>query len=44
MINTLRTDSVEASWRSFFQGFDFGQESYNGQDAVTHIANVASGQ
>jgi 2-oxoglutarate dehydrogenase E1 component len=28
---------------SFFQGFDFGQASYNGQDPVTHIANVASG-
>ena len=21
-------DSVEASWRSFFQGFDFAQEGY----------------
>ena len=40
---TENPDSVEASWRSFFQGFDFGQESYNGQDVVTHIANVASG-
>ena len=40
---TENPDSVEASWRSFFQGFDFGQESYNGQDAVAHIANVASG-
>jgi 2-oxoglutarate dehydrogenase E1 component len=40
---TENPDSVEASWRSFFQGFDFGQESYNGQDPVTHIANVASG-
>jgi 2-oxoglutarate dehydrogenase E1 component len=27
----------------FLQGFDFGQASYNGQDPVTHIANVASG-
>jgi 2-oxoglutarate dehydrogenase E1 component len=40
---TENPDSVEASWRSFFQGFDFGQASYNGQDPVTHIANVASG-
>ncbi|MBC5840721.1 2-oxoglutarate dehydrogenase E1 component [Flavobacterium sp. F-380] len=40
---TENPDSVEASWRSFFQGFDFGQESYGGQDAVSHIANVASG-
>jgi 2-oxoglutarate dehydrogenase E1 component len=40
---TENPDSVEASWRSFFQAFDFGQASYNGQDPVTHIANVASG-
>jgi hypothetical protein len=28
--------------RSFFQGFDL-DKSLTGQDAVTHIANVASG-
>jgi 2-oxoglutarate dehydrogenase E1 component len=26
----------------FLSSFDFGQASYNGQDPVTHIANVAS--
>jgi 2-oxoglutarate dehydrogenase E1 component len=35
-------DSVEPSWRSFFQGFDFGMESYNGENPVTQIANVPS--
>nr|WP_315166039.1 2-oxoglutarate dehydrogenase E1 component [uncultured Flavobacterium sp.] len=36
-------DSVEPSWRSFFQGFDFGMATYNDENPVTYIANVASG-
>ncbi len=36
-------DSVEPSWRAFFQGFDFGTASYNDQDPGEYIANVASG-
>tara|TARA_R110000868_G_scaffold147118_3_gene368306 strand:- start:125 stop:2899 length:2775 start_codon:yes stop_codon:yes gene_type:complete len=36
-------DSVEPSWRSFFQGFDFGMETYNGENPVQHIINEASG-
>ena len=36
-------DSVEASWRSFFQGFDFGMTTYNEENPVAYIANVASG-
>ena len=30
-------DSVEPSWRSFFQGFDFGMETFNGQAPVQYI-------
>ncbi|HOZ75183.1 MAG TPA: 2-oxoglutarate dehydrogenase E1 component [Flavobacterium sp.] len=42
-------DSIEPSWRSFFQGFDFGMATYNEEQAVaqmTHIAtdNLQSGQ
>ena len=36
-------DSVEPSWRSFFQGFDFGMETYNGENPVQHIINETSG-
>ncbi|PWA05592.1 2-oxoglutarate dehydrogenase E1 component [Flavobacterium psychrotolerans] len=36
-------DSVEPSWRSFFQGFDFGMTTYNDENPVNYIANVASG-
>ena len=35
-------DSVEPSWRSFFQGFDFGMETYNGENPVSQIANMPS--
>lgn len=31
-------DSVEPSWRAFFQGFDFGSKSYNGH-AITEGSN-----
>jgi len=35
-------DSVEASWRSFFQGFDFGMTTYNEENPVIQSAGVAS--
>jgi 2-oxoglutarate dehydrogenase E1 component len=42
-------DSVEPSWRAFFQGFDFGMTTYNEEQAVQQMARyssnaVASGQ
>src|SRR3954471_16741735 len=30
-------DSVEPSWRSFFQGFDFGMTTYNDENPVQRI-------
>lgn len=36
-------DSVEPSWRSFFQGFDFGMTTYNEENPVTYLANLAAG-
>ncbi|MFE3871265.1 2-oxoglutarate dehydrogenase E1 component [Flavobacterium sp. ZS1P70] len=39
----VNPDSVEPSWRSFFQGFDFGMTTYNEENPVTYLANVASG-
>ena len=35
-------DSVEPSWRSFFQGFDFGMTTYNEENAVAQISNFAA--
>ena len=35
-------DSVEPSWRSFFQGFDFGMETYNGENPVQYVAETIS--
>jgi 2-oxoglutarate dehydrogenase E1 component len=35
-------DSVEPSWRSFFQGFDFGMTTYNEENKIEQIANFAS--
>ncbi|TRX33468.1 2-oxoglutarate dehydrogenase E1 component [Flavobacterium sp. ZT3R18] len=35
-------DSVEPSWRSFFQGFDFGMTTYNEENPVAYTSNVAS--
>ena len=35
-------DSVEPSWRSFFQGFDFGMTTYNEENPVAQLANFAS--
>ena len=35
-------DSVEPSWRSFFQGFDFGMTTYNKENVVAEMVNYAS--
>ena len=35
-------DSVEPSWRSFFQGFDFGTTTYNDESPAVQIAAVAA--
>lgn len=35
-------DSIEPSWRSFFQGFDFGMTTYNEENPVEQIANFAA--
>ncbi len=32
-------DSVEASWRSFFQGYDFANQSYNGKSLTENATN-----
>ncbi|QTN38090.1 2-oxoglutarate dehydrogenase E1 component [Cryomorphaceae bacterium] len=36
-------DSVEPSWRAFFQGYDFAQESYNGSAGDYAADQVTSG-
>jgi 2-oxoglutarate dehydrogenase E1 component len=36
-------DSVEPSWRSFFQGFDFGMTTYNDENPVQQMVEVATG-
>jgi len=35
-------DSIEPSWRSFFQGFDFGMITYNEEHAMAQAVAVAS--
>lgn len=35
-------DSVEPSWRSFFQGFDFGMATYNEANPAEQLANFAA--
>ena len=35
-------DNVEPSWRAFFQGFDFGMESYNDENVGQQIATYAT--
>jgi 2-oxoglutarate dehydrogenase E1 component len=40
---TQNPDSVEPSWRSFFQGFDFGQANYGSDEIGQQVVNVASG-
>ena len=38
-------DSVEPSWRSFFQGFDFGMTTYNQENLAQQVtSNVSTGQ
>jgi 2-oxoglutarate dehydrogenase E1 component len=34
-------DDIEPSWRAFFQGFDFGMETYNQENAGAQFANYA---
>jgi 2-oxoglutarate dehydrogenase E1 component len=50
---TINPDSVEPSWRSFFQGFDFGMTTYNDENFTDNpvqqmqniaVANVDNGQ
>jgi 2-oxoglutarate dehydrogenase E1 component len=40
---TTNPDSVEPSWRSFFQGFDFAQAYYGTDEVAYQVANIASG-
>jgi 2-oxoglutarate dehydrogenase E1 component len=40
---TQNPDGVEPSWRAFFQGFDFGMETYNEENAGEQLVNYASG-
>ena len=35
-------DSIEPSWRSFFQGFDFGMSTYNDENPAAQMAEYAS--
>ncbi len=37
-------DSVEPSWRAFFQGFDFGLESADGQTETIYVEKSESGE
>ncbi|MCO6174922.1 2-oxoglutarate dehydrogenase E1 component [Flavobacterium sp. NRK F10] len=37
-------DSVEPSWRSFFQGFDFALANYGSEEVGQQIAYIASGE
>ncbi|MFC6877228.1 2-oxoglutarate dehydrogenase E1 component [Flavobacterium myungsuense] len=39
---TDNPDSVEPSWRSFFQGFDFGSTIYSDENPVAFLANAAA--
>jgi 2-oxoglutarate dehydrogenase E1 component len=41
----INPDSVEPSWRAFFQGFDFGMTTYNGENIVSQaVAKAENGQ
>lgn len=35
-------DSVDASWRAFFQGYDFGTQTYNGEALFGETQNIAA--
>jgi 2-oxoglutarate dehydrogenase E1 component len=37
-------DSVEPSWRSFFQGFDFGMETFDGELPAQSVSESSAGQ
>ena len=39
---TSNPDSVEPSWRAFFQGFDFGMATYNEENLGEQIVMYAS--
>jgi len=39
---TQNPDSVEPSWRAFFQGFDFGMENFSREEALAQMSQVAS--
>ena len=38
----VNPDSVEPSWRAFFQGFDFGMSTYNQENAVVQMSTIAT--
>ncbi len=40
---TQNPDSVEPSWRAFFQGFDFGLASAGNDQAVSQLADFSAG-
>jgi 2-oxoglutarate dehydrogenase E1 component len=40
---TVNPDTVEPSWRAFFQGFDFGMESSSEEQAINQFADFSSG-
>ena len=40
----INPDSVEPSWRSFFQGFDFGMATYNDENPAVQMAEYAANQ
>ena len=35
-------DAIDTSWRVFFQGFDFGLATYNAENAITQMTNIAT--
>jgi 2-oxoglutarate dehydrogenase E1 component len=35
-------DVIDTSWRVFFQGFDFGLATYNAENAITQMTNIAT--
>ncbi|MFN3640768.1 MAG: 2-oxoglutarate dehydrogenase E1 subunit family protein, partial [Flavobacterium sp.] len=39
---TQNPDSVEPSWRAFFQGFDFGVETFDRDEAIAQMSQVAT--
>ena len=38
----VNPDSVEPSWRAFFQGFDFGMATFSEENAGEYVANYAA--